>query len=400
MFRKAYRLPFKLLGIPVLLDATFLIILPVFAFSIGRRVEFWAETVGVEDHPSLHHAWVPYLLGLVTALGLFASVLVHELGHCVVARLYGAKVRSITLWLLGGVATFEDMPRQRGAEAVVAIAGPIVSIAVGVVCWLGLQALPPDAVPARFVFMYLAGMNVALAVFNMLPALPLDGGRVLRSLLALRMSHLRATQVAGGVSRFLAILLGVWGLWTLNVMLVLVAFFVYMAVRSELRTSAVTELLGGLRVGDVMGRPPVAVPSDMTVGELAHTAMMLGQQQRFAVARDAQLIGMVCLEDLQGRPVSPATRVEEVMRPQLPAIGPDAPALEALHRMSRNGDPTLLVVDPAGQIVGMVTNTDVLRAVQARTVGLGRGVDGRDGAAFARIAPARTDPPAPHAPVA
>jgi Zn-dependent protease/predicted transcriptional regulator len=400
MFRKAYRLPFTLLGIPVLLDATFLIVLPVFAFSIAQRVEFWAHTVGVEDHPSLHHTWMPYLLGLVTALGLFTSVLVHELGHSVVARLYGVKVRSITLWLLGGVAAFDEMPRQRGAEAVVAIAGPIVSIAVGVLCWLALRALPQGAVPARFVFTYLAGMNVALALFNMLPALPLDGGRVLRSLLALRMSHLRATRVAGGVSKFLAVLLGLWGLASLNVMLVLVAFFVYMAANSELRTSAVTELLDGLRVADVMGRPPVAVPHDFTVGELAQTAVMLGQQQRFAVERGGQLVGMVCLEDLQGRPVPPATRVEEVMRAQLHAIRTEAPALDALQRMSRNGYPRLLVVEPSGQVVGMVTNTDLMRAIETRTAGLGWGVRDGEGARHPRIAPARTDPPAPHAPVA
>jgi len=200
MFRKAYRLPFTLLGIPVLLDVTFLLILPIFAFSIARSVTFWAQQVGVEDHPALHRPWVPYVLGLITALGLFISVLVHELGHSVVARLYGVKVRSITLWLLGGMAQFDEMPRQRGAEAVMAIAGPIVSVVIGLLCGLVLKTLPSSAVPARFVFNYLAIMNIGLAVFNMIPALPLDGGRVLRSLLALRMPHLRATQVAAGVS--------------------------------------------------------------------------------------------------------------------------------------------------------------------------------------------------------
>src|SRR3954449_2209225 len=236
MFRKAYRLPFTLLGIPVLLDVTFLVILPIFALSIAGRVDYWAQQVGVADHPSLHAPWMPYLLGLITAIGLFVSVLVHELGHSVVARLYGVKVRSITLWLLGGMAQFDEMPRQRGAEAVVAIAGPIVSVAVGVLCGLVLKALPPSAVPARFVFTYLAYMNVSLAVFNMIPALPLDGGRVLRSLLALRMTHLRATQVAAGVSKVLAIALGLYGLFGGGgVMLVLVAFFVYMAVNSEVR---------------------------------------------------------------------------------------------------------------------------------------------------------------------
>ena len=193
MFRKAYRLPFTLLRIPVYLDVTFLIVLPIFAISIARQVGFWAQQVGVQDHPSLHHQWVPYLLGLITTLGLFVSVIIHELAHAVAARMYGVKTRSITLWLLGGVAALDEMPRQRGAEAVVAIVGPIISVAVGVGCGAVFFALPAAAFPARFVFGYLAVMNIGLAVFNMIPALPLDGGRVLRSLLALKMTHLRAT---------------------------------------------------------------------------------------------------------------------------------------------------------------------------------------------------------------
>src|SRR4051794_16598800 len=282
MFRKAYRLPFTLLGIPVLLDVTFLVILPIFALSIAGRVDYWAQQVGVADHPSLHAPWMPYLLGLITAIGLFVSVLVHELGHSVVARLYGVKVRSITLWLLGGMAQFDEMPRQRGAEAVVAIAGPIVSVAVGLLCGLVLKALPPSAVPARFVFTYLAYMNVSLAVFNMIPALPLDGGRVLRSLLALRMTHLRATQVAAGVSRVLAVLLGLYGLYTMQFMLVLVALFVYMAVKRELRTGVVVELLDGARVADLMPRRIIPVPAGLPVAELEQL-LVREQQQAFPV---------------------------------------------------------------------------------------------------------------------
>src|SRR6476661_4008704 len=146
MFRKAYRLPFKLLGIPIFIDVTFLFILPLFAWMIANQVKFWAEQVGVADHPSLHAPWVPLALGLVGALGLFVSILVHELGHSVTARLYGVKVNRITLWLLGGMAQFDEMPRQRGAEAVVAVVGPLVSIAVGLIFWDVLRALPPSAV--------------------------------------------------------------------------------------------------------------------------------------------------------------------------------------------------------------------------------------------------------------
>ena len=381
MFRKAYRLPFKLLGIPVLLDVTFLIILPIFAFSIAGRVGYWAQLVGVEDHSSLHHAWVPYLLGLITALGLFVSVIIHELAHAIAARLYGVKTQSITLWLLGGVAALDEMPRQRGAEAVVAFVGPVISVVVGLACGAAFLALPASAFPARFVFGYLAMMNIGLAVFNMIPALPLDGGRVLRSLLALKMTHLRATQVAAGVSRFLAIGLAIYGLFFGGgIMLLLVAFFIYVGVSGEVRHSAVTELLDGVRVADVMNPHVAVVPAGSTLRDLSHV-MVTTHQQGFVVVDGAHVVGMVCLEDLRGAQVQPETEVSQVMRTQVHTVRPEAPALEAMQRMSRNGSTRLVVVDGGGRMVGTITNADLMRAIEMRTMGLHWGVDEGDGGA-------------------
>lgn len=400
MFRKAYRLPFTLLGIPIFLDVTFLIVLPLFALLIARQVGQWAALVGVQDHPSLHHQWMPYLLGLVAAVGLFVSVILHELGHSVVARWYGVKVRRITLWLLGGVAEFEEMPRQRGAEAVVAIAGPIVSVAVGLACAVVAQALGESSVPTRFVFSFLARANIVLAVFNLIPALPLDGGRVLRSLLALRMSHLRATQAAAGIAKFIAIALGLFGFMSGAFMLVLVAFFIYIAVNNEVRGGMVIELLDGLRVGELMTRRVTPVHDTLSVAELAQV-MMREHQQGFPVVDGAgQVVGMVCLEDLQGRQLPPEARVADVMRPHVYAIRPEAPAVEAMQRMSSNGYPRLLVVDGAGQLVGVLTNTDLLRAIEMRTLGLHWGVGGNGAAApIIRAAQAsNVDPPVRGAP--
>ena len=389
MFRKAYRLPFRLLGIPIFIDVTFLIVLPLFAYLIGSQVGAWARTVGVDDHPSLHRAWTPYLLGLIAAVGLFVSILVHELGHSITARLYGVQTRRITLWLLGGMAQFDEMPRQRGAEAVVAIVGPVVSVAVGILCWLIGRLLPADAVPAHFVFNYLAGTNVILAVFNMLPALPLDGGRVLRSLLALRMPHLRATQVAAGVSKFLAIAMGLYGFFGQggpHPMLVLVAFFVYMAANAEVRDSLVADMLAGARVADLMHREVNTVPAEMTIDELART-MIRRHQQGFVVVdpNTSRVVGMVSLEDLQDGgsagsadragagfgpgPLPPDATVGQIMRPVC-SIRQEAPALDALQRMSRNGCSRLAVVDPAGNMAGVITRMDLMRAIEMRTMGL------------------------------
>jgi Zn-dependent protease/predicted transcriptional regulator len=407
MFRKAYRLPFSLLGIPIFIDVTFLFILPLFAWMIANQVGYWAVQVGVEDHPSLHRPWVPLVLGLIGALGLFVSILVHELGHSVTARLYGVKVRRITLWLLGGMAQFDEMPRQRGAEAVVAIVGPLVSIAVGVACWGALAVLPAEAVSARFVLSYLRSANIILAIFNMIPALPLDGGRVLRSLLALRLPHLRATQVAANIGKFLAIALGLLGLWSGNLMLVAVAFFVYVAGNAEVRDGLVAEMLAGVTVGDLMTRQIRTVPPDMTLDELART-MVREHQQGFVVVDPAtgRVSGMVSLDDLQhparmrgqasgqgqasgaAPPVGEA-RVAHVMQTPVCAVPQGAPALEALHRMSRSQCARLAVVDGGGNMVGVVTRNDVLRAIEMRTMGLhwgppasGPDAGGPDGAGY------------------
>ncbi len=131
------------------------------------------------------------------------------------------------------MAQFEDIPRQPGAEAVIAIVGPIVSFVLGILCWLGLRATPENLVSLRFVLAYLCYMNIVVAVFNLIPALPMDGGRVLRSLLALAMPHPDATRAAAAISKGLALLMGLFGLFSLNFFLLLIAVFIYMAVSAE-----------------------------------------------------------------------------------------------------------------------------------------------------------------------
>jgi len=145
MSRNALRLPFKLLGIPVSLDVSFLIVLPLFAFLIGSQLPTYLQLLGVRPDSRLLEGYTPYLLGLLAALGLFTSVVIHELGHAVTARMYGVETREITLWLLGGVAQLSDMPRTRGAEAVIAIVGPLVSLALSgsSPCCAGCYRRPP-----------------------------------------------------------------------------------------------------------------------------------------------------------------------------------------------------------------------------------------------------------------
>lgn len=372
MFRTAYRLPFRLLGIPVHLDVTFLLILPILAWMIGRNVGSYIEVLELPIDPTpLQEGMTPFLLGLIAAIGLFVSILVHELGHSVVARRYGVYVKRIILWVLGGLAQFEQLPRQRGAEALIAIAGPITSFLVGALCWILFLSVRANATLA-FVFAYLSYMNVFLATFNLLPALPLDGGRVLRSLLALRVSYLRATQVSARISKSLAVLMGLLGFVFFNVFFVLIAFFVYMAVSGESQIAAVSEMLQGIYVQDVMTRKVKTVRPDLGVSDLLQR-MLEERHLGYPVSDESgELVGVITLDDVRGLGSSQETRnitANEIMSREISTIKESASAWEAFQKMSRNNFGRLMVVDSNGRLTGILSKTDLIRAIQVRTVG-------------------------------
>src|SRR6056297_962419 len=176
-------------GIPIKLDLTFLLVLPLFAFLIQQQVgsvtDLLNQTMGANlPVDPLVAGWMPWVLGFAVAIGLFVGVVLHELGHSVVAMRYGFPIDSITLWILGGIASLSEQPEEWKQEFFIAIAGPFVSILLGVGSYAAMQFLPSSLDLARFVFGYLALMNFALAAFNLLPGFPMDGGRVLRALLA------------------------------------------------------------------------------------------------------------------------------------------------------------------------------------------------------------------------
>src|SRR3954453_7821297 len=270
MFRNGYRLPFRLAGIPLYLDISFLLILPLMVWLTAQNIAALVHQpqFGLDIDPGQFIGLMPLALGLFSVIGLFVSIVLHELGHSITAQHFGVRVRRITLWFLGGVAEFEEMPRQRGAEAIVGIAGPIVSFVMAAIFW-GLTAIVPHTAPSVWIVVWYLGMvNLMLGLFNLLPALPLDGGRILRSLLALKMPHARATTIAGNIAKVIAVGLGIYGIFA-NLWLVILAFFIFNAVKSETRQSLITDLLHGISVGDLMNRDVRSVPAGMTVGQLS-----------------------------------------------------------------------------------------------------------------------------------
>jgi Zn-dependent protease len=368
MFRSSFRLPFDIFGIPIKLDATFVLLVALLTWLIGARVGAYVDLFGLEvDAQVLQQGTTPWLLGLLSALGLVVSVLIHELSHALTARRYGVEIKEIRLWILGGIAQFREMPQQPRAEAVVAIMGPVASAVLGVLLFGVTDLLGAAAGAALVVLSYLASVNIVLAVFNLLPALPMDGGRVLRSLLALRMSHLRATRIAAGVSQVLAVLMGIFGLLTFNLFLVGIAFFVWIAVQAEAQFATVSRALEDITVRDLMTRDVVTVHPDTDLDRFVQT--MFERKHVFfpVVDEQDQVVGVIRLQNVEG--TDRGERVADVMSRDVTTIGPDASAVEAFTRINESDGRRLVVTDAQGGMVGVLTTTDLLRAVQVRMAG-------------------------------
>lgn len=360
----------RVFGIPIRLHWSFLIILPVFAAIIGWDIVFLAELlnqilVADIDPEALEGVWRPWILGLAAAVGLFLGVLFHEFGHSLVAMRYGYEIESITLWLLGGLANFAEMPENWRHEFFVAVAGPLVSIAVGVACYFGFLLTPPEVDTVRFVLGYLAVLNIFLAVFNMLPAFPMDGGRVLRALLARTRPHAQATQEAAAIGKMFAFFMGIIGLLWLNIILILLAFFIYIAAAGEAQHTVLKAAFEGVTVADVMTTRDglhVAEP-EMTVRELVEQ-MFEERHTGYPVVANGDVLGMVTLGDIQDIQAAErdAYRVGEVMSSDVITIPPNADAMEAFRKLQEHDIGRLAVVNSDGDIVGIVSRTDLMTA--------------------------------------
>jgi len=364
----------SLFGIPIKLDLTFLLVLPLFAYLIGAQIGPVADVLNTAlaagiDIGAITSGPMPWILGLAAAIGLFVGVVLHELGHSLTAQRYGFPIDSITLWLFGGIAALSEMPENWKQEFTIAIAGPIVSVLVGVASYV-LFVLTPEALGGvRFVLGYLAILNVALAVFNMVPAFPMDGGRILRALMARNQPYAQATQRAASIGKFFAVLMGLFGLFAFNIILIGVAFFVYIAASSEAQQVTMKAAFQDVTVADIMtpaGKLQTVEPR-LSVAELLqrmfrerHTGYPVVEHDAW---RDGRLVGLVTLSD--ARDIDPVERdaftVEDVMVTDLETISPDSDAMTAIERMRENGIGRLLVVED-GDLVGIISRSDLMTA--------------------------------------
>jgi Zn-dependent protease/CBS domain-containing protein len=362
-------------GIPIQLDLTFLLILPIFAWIIGSQVTQTVDLLNRVDAgldaAVLTTGSLPWVLGVAAAVGLFTGVILHELGHSLVARRYGYPIDSITLWLFGGIAQLTEMPEDWRQELTIAIAGPIVSVVLGVLSAVAFVAVPGSGETgfqaARFVLGYLALMNVALAGFNLLPGFPMDGGRVLRALLARNRPFARATELAAEVGKWFAILLGLFGLIPpFNPLLIGLAFFIYIGAESESRQTVMRAAFEGVTVRDVMtpAERVTTVDPETSVSELIQT-MFRERHTGYPVAVGDDVVGLVTLDDARAvRDVErDAYRVRDVMTTELFTVSPDDDVMTALTELDDNEVGRLLVLDADDRFLGLLTRTDIMTAL-------------------------------------
>ena len=365
----------KISGIEIGLHYSWFIIAALIVFSLGEHFH------RVNPNWSTGQVWVA---AVITGALFFLTLLLHELAHSLVAQSRGLKVTGITLFALGGVSQFQDDATDSKTEFWVAIAGPITSLMIGFFCLgiamgFGWQRSTEPTTAVTGVLVWLGYINIALAVFNMIPGFPLDGGRVLRSIVwAITKNADRSTRIAARVGQgvaFLFILDGIWqffhgagfgGLW-----IAFIGWFLMDAAKASYNDVESTEKLRGIRVSEVMSRDCAIVNRGMSLQEFVDTYLLTTGQRCFAVEDQGRLVGIVTPRDVSKIPRDrwESTTVREAMRPlqQLQIIAPDTPVLDALKLMARN-DVNQLPVVADGILRGMVSRSQVVQLLQVRSV--------------------------------
>lgn len=390
MFKNRIEL-FKLFGFPVRLDMTWFILAALITWSLAMGL-FPAYYPGLTQTSY----WV---MGLMGAIGLFASIVIHEFSHSLVARRYGMPISGITLFIFGGIAEMEAEPPSAKAEFLMAIIGPVTSLLIGGAFWMLLAALgsltggaaaAPSAVAQGTnvtlwsgVLDYLARINILLALFNMVPAFPLDGGRVLRAILWGVKGNIewatRITSQIGVAFGFFLMAVGVFdfiggnfigGLWK-----VMIGLFLRGAATTSYENQLVRQALEGEKVARIMVESPVAVPDNITIQELVDSYVekdfaglypVVDGKRMSGVILDNPVLGSISLEKIKQIPKNRwrTLSVHQLMTPSTAenTVSPDTEAIEVVEIMKKQGNSGLLVV-VEGHLMGMVTFKDLVKFI-------------------------------------
>ncbi len=363
----------RIFGIEIGLHYSWLIIALLIAFSLAGHFG------------SAHPNWgrgVIWGMAIVTAVLFFAAIVAHEMSHALVAIRRGIPVRSITLFALGGVAQLEKEPEDAKTEFLVSIAGPIASAVIGFVslllAWvLGWAMMAEPTTPLMAMLVWLGYINLGLAIFNLLPGFPMDGGRVLRAIIWWRTGSVqRATRIASMTGQFVAfafIIFGIVrffggagfsGLW-----MAFIGWFLLNAAKATYAQQELTERLRGVRVGDLMTRDCTVVDGNDNLQTFVNDYLLHTGRRCFLVAEQSVVTGLITPNEVKGIPKArwPFTTVYEVMRPleQLRTVTPETPVSEALEIIGRE-DINQLPALTNGRLEGMISRDQILRYLLTR----------------------------------
>ncbi len=360
----------RVLGIDINVDSSWLIIFALVIWTL-------AGSYFPEQYPRWP-TWLHWMVGLVASTLFFGSVLGHELAHSLVAISQGEEVHSITLFIFGGVARIIEEPDKPLKELFMAIVGPLFSMATGMAfgaLWFLTRGLFQ---PLSALAQYLAMINVTLALFNLIPGFPLDGGRVMRALIWGLSGNLKvATRLASWAGQgiaFLFMLGGTWqifgGNWLDGLWIIFIGWFLYNAATSGYRQVLVREMMGQVRAGDLMTTDFATVSGNITLQQLVDEHVLRLREHSFPVADAGLLRGIICLHDVKTIPRArwPSTRVNEVMTPwaELETVSPGDDGSVVLARLDARDVRQLPVVE-GERLIGLLRRSDVLRYLQLRT---------------------------------
>ncbi|MDR6305618.1 stage IV sporulation protein FB [Nitrobacter vulgaris] len=313
--------------------------------------------------------------GVLFMLLLFGCVLAHEFGHVLAARRYGIRTPEVTLWPIGGIASLERIPEKPGEELIVALAGPAVNVVIAtvlvVVLGVGLEGgSMAELENARAgILARVASANIFLVLFNLIPAFPMDGGRVLRAVLAMRVSHVEATRIAARIGQGAAFLFALVGLFA-NPMLIVIGLFIYLSASAEAQHVAFQDGAKGLPVSDVMLNPVETLLPGSTLDDAVDLLLRTAQKEfpvvdgagrpRGVLTRDGIIVAL--------RQGGAATPILEVMARDLPTVRDCEPLESALRLMNASRSPAVLVLGGDGRLAGLLTPENIGEMMMVRSV--------------------------------
>ena len=359
----------RIAGIDIFIHVSWLIIIVLLTWSLATG---WFAV--------LYPGWstVTYwVVSFIAALLLFVAVLLHELAHSLVARARGLQVKNITLFIFGGVSNIEQEPQTPGVEFQMAFVGPLTSLVIGGVAYLLLLALGNNTSPLAAILRYLAVTNILLGIFNLIPGFPLDGGRVLRSIVWKLSGSLRTatliTTLVGEVIAYLFILLGIWlffggnlldGIW-----LGFIGWFLLSAAQSANTQSMLQSMLKGVTVGEVMNPSPLTVPANISLQKLVDDYFLPRGLRSAMVTQNDQLVGLITLGDIRSVPREQWSQVPvgHVMIPvnKLHVVSPQQNLNDVLPLMAGR-DVNQLPVVQDGRLVGVLSRDAIMRYLEVR----------------------------------